>query len=108
MYPDLLLTAIELAETDPPHELKVTLIFDGLLISGFVTSENEYLAHLENAKYFEVPQEIEQDMLDPAFIHLRDAKFYQACENPNPQDVGSYFRAPLDAVIGFAFSNESN
>ncbi|KIO48499.1 hypothetical protein [Nitrosospira sp. NpAV] len=108
MDSDLLLTAIELAETDPAHEMKVTLIFDGLLISGFVTSENEYLAHLENAKYFEVPQEIEQDSSDPAFIHLRDAKFYQPLENPNLQDVGGYFRAPLDAVIGFAFSNEPN
>ncbi|KIO49133.1 hypothetical protein [Nitrosospira sp. NpAV] len=106
MDPALLLVAIELAETDPPHETKVTLIFDGLLISGFITSENEYLMHLENAKYLKVPQETNQDSSDPTFIHLRDATYYQPRENPNLQNIGGYFRVPLDAVIGFAFGSE--
>lgn len=101
-----LLVAIELAETDPPHETKVTLNVNGLTISGFITSEHEYLTHLGNAKYFEDPKEKDQDLSDPIFIHLRDAKFYQPHENPVLQNSGSYYRVPLSAVTGFSFSNE--
>ncbi|SCX76880.1 hypothetical protein [Nitrosospira sp. Nsp13] len=101
-----LLLAIELAETDPPLETKVTLVVNGLLISGFITSENEYLMHLANAKYLEGPQEKDQDLFDPTFIHLRDATYYQPRENPILQNSGGYFRLPLTAVIAFSFGYE--
>lgn len=106
MGPGQLLVAIELAEIDPPHETKVTLIVSGLLISGFITSENEYLMHLANAKYLDDPLEKGQDLSDPIFIHLRDAKCYQPHENPALQRSAGYLRLPLTAVTGFLFGNE--
>ena len=56
MNTTLLLVAIELAEVDPPQETNVTLIVDGLLISGSITSEDQYLTHLANAEELEKRQ----------------------------------------------------
>ena len=103
----LLLIAIDLAETDPPCETKVTLIVDGLLISGFITNQTEYLRHLANAKDLENPKVRSQPSHEcPAFIHLRDASYYQTGQKPNLGDIGGYTRIPLNAVIGFSFGNE--
>jgi hypothetical protein len=103
----LLLVAIELAEADSPQETNVTLIVDGLLISGFITSEDQYLTHLANAKHLKEQQKSSQASPEcPNFIHLRDATYYQPGQKPNVDNIGSYTRVPFNAVIGFSFGNE--
>lgn len=104
--PGELLVAIELAETDPPHETKVTLNVNGLTISGFITSEHEYLTHLGNAKDLEDPPEKDQDLSGLIFIHLRDAKCYQSHENPVLRSSAGYLRLPLTAVTVFSFGDK--
>lgn len=107
MDPALLLIAIDLAETDPPYETKVTLTIDGLLVSGFITDETRYLSHLANARHLEDPQRRSQPPPEcQTFIHLRDASYYQPGQKPKAGNIGSYARVPLGAVIGFSFGNE--
>ena len=89
MDPGLLLVGIDLAEGDPPHETKVTLVIEGIVISGFITSKNQYLLHLANAKNLENPQENEDSAEHPTFIHLRDASYYQPGQKP-VDNIGSY------------------
>src|SRR5674476_788997 len=103
----LLLVAIELAEADPPQETNVTLIVDGLLISGSITSEDQYLTHLANAEELKKRQESNQALPEyPTYVHLRDTSYYQPGQKPNVNNIGSYTRVPLKAVIGFSFGNE--
>jgi hypothetical protein len=105
MNPALLLTAIALVETTPRYEPKVTLIVYGLIISGFITNETQYLTHLANARHLEDPQVRSHPSPEgPTFIHLRDASYYQPGQKPNGGHIGSYTRVPINAVIGFSFA----
>jgi hypothetical protein len=107
MNPALLLIAIDLAETDPRYETKVTLIVGGLLVFGFITNEYQYLTHLANAKHLEAPlRRSPSSAARATFIHLRDASYYQPGEKPNVGNIGSYTRVPLNAVIGFCLGSE--
>lgn len=103
----LLLLAIEFAEAGPSQETNVTLIVDGLLVSGFITSQHQYLTHLANAVELEKQQKSSQTSPEyPTYVHLRDASYYQPGQKPNLDNIGSYARVPFTALIGFSFGTE--
>ncbi|HEV2816149.1 MAG TPA: hypothetical protein VGW40_02860 [Allosphingosinicella sp.] len=121
---------IELA--DIGIELGVTLSAQGMLISGILISGKRYFEQLSedvksgtgpNAsekivslisrsfKQFVVIYEKPEDAGDdwkapkPAYVHLRDARFFMPGQPPLPNNKGVLWRGKLNRVTGFVLAN---
>jgi hypothetical protein len=83
------------------------LLLTDFLFSALLPIKPNIFRHLANARDLENPKVRSQPSREcPAFIHLRDASYYQTGQKPNLGDIGGYTRIPLNAVIGFSFGNE--
>jgi hypothetical protein len=114
MYDPLLEHIIDLAEAETPVEVEVTLIVDGMLVTGHVISEETYMAHHALTRAYlelddEAEDESEADASDEgdeedeedddfddevAYLHLRDAHA--------PGGKLGFFRVALGDVSGFS------
>lgn len=114
MYDPLLEHLIDLAEAETSVEAEVSLIVGGMLVTGFVVSEEKYMAsHALTRAYLELDAEAEGESDadaseegdeedeedddfddDVAYLHLRDAQ-------ANGGKLG-YFRVALSDVSGFS------
>lgn len=111
MKDPLLISLIVLAEAENPIEHDVTLVVGGFLISGFITSYNNYIKCNPTAEAFEKAINIFKQNNDQAhenekeinFIHLHSAKYYVPGVNPIPSNTGIHIRIPLESVQGFSF-----
>ncbi|WP_447903621.1 hypothetical protein [Stenotrophomonas geniculata] len=104
----------------------VTLLVDGMLVSGTMVSGREYFDHITDGirgssspevvknsliQLFEQTASEYQEMLDqpggydPAFIHLKDAAFFVPGGGPPilKKGGGTYWRGSLASVGGFNF-----
>ena len=98
-------------------EVDVTLMVNGLLVTGFIVSADKWRKHNANAAAIDEairkllgethssPETAEPESAPPiSHIHLRDAKFYSPGQHPIPGgDEGTHVRISLDAVDGFTF-----
>ena len=114
MYDPLLEHLIDLAEAETPVEAEVSLIVGGVLVTGYVISEDKYMSHHALTRAYleldadaegesdadaseEGDEEDEEDDDfddDVTYLHLRDA-----------QATGGklgYFRVALSDVSGFS------
>lgn len=105
----LLIQLTDLAESDKAIETDVTLLVDGLLISGFVISADKYMKHhvIAEAYWKNLNNRglVANDPTDrPAnFIHMRDAKYYLPGANPIPGNTGVFVRISLSSIHAFSF-----
>lgn len=105
-------------------EIGITLNVDGFLISGTLSSGTKYFQSFgeeftsgfsdhdlakdisENfASYGDIYLEPEgkESLPPPAFIHLRDAKFFNTSGNPIPYNRGVWWRGKISSVSGFSY-----
>ncbi|MCI1110965.1 hypothetical protein MOQ26_07945 [Stenotrophomonas maltophilia] len=104
----------------------VTLLVDGMLVSGTLIAGREYFSHITDGlrassspeavksvmiQLFEQMASEYQEMLDqpggydPRFIHLKDAAFFVPGGGPPilKKDGGTHWRGSLASVSGFYF-----
>ncbi len=107
-WEDLLLAALVAGVNKAGDGLGVTLAIGGMLVSGQLISAAAFMDGIH------VPAEVkdviargasDEDAPLPAYIHLKDARFYQAGGSAPPIPGNAvptvYFRAKLSSVDGF-------
>lgn len=100
---------IGLASQDDPTEQDVTLMVNGLLVSGYIISVEKWREHHHTldaiGKALDADAELteaEAECPPPNFIHLRNSQIRTPGQSPIPADEdGVFVRIPLLAVDGF-------
>ena len=89
------------------YEVAVTLVVQGLLITGTVISKEKYLKenHVTNMMANSIREPARTYNLDPRrrFIHLKDAQYFMPGNSPIPSDGGTVCRVSLADVAAFNF-----
>ncbi|RZM78704.1 gas vesicle accessory protein GvpU [Leptolyngbya iicbica] len=118
---DRLLQALALVPEKTSIELGITLNLDGLLVTGFVISQEAYFEQLtqgiRETKADDEMKSLLEDFLTelkepiikstaekatfPRFIHLRDAKLYPSEGKGMPSLGSTLWRGDIDSVSGF-------
>lgn len=100
---------------EKPQEAAVTLMVNGMLVTGFIISPEKWLKHCPDAAAVDAAfarafakqegaaqDEGATDDLSLDYIHLRDAKYYVPGQTLFPSEgAGLFVRILLDAVDGF-------
>jgi hypothetical protein len=98
--------------TEGRTKLGITLHVAGMLVSGYVINQRQFLlTHPLTDKLLEVGEKLEEsdeesvavDDESPHFIHLSDARFFLPGHPPIPNDGGVYWRGRISEVSGFSF-----
>jgi hypothetical protein len=105
-------------------EMPITLMLNGLIISGILISSDEYFKlfadgiikeiidkHIESGKIkapskddenqSEASGEEETDEINTKFIHLKDAQIFTPGQNPVPNNVKMLWRGKISSVDGY-------
>ena len=121
MESDRLLQTLALVPEKTSIELGITLNLDGLLVTGFIISQEVYFEQLtEGVRKTNADDEMKsllEDFLSqlkdpiiegtadkgtfPRFIHLRDAKLYPSEGQGMPSLGSTLWRGDIDSVSGF-------
>lgn len=106
---DILIQLTDFAASEKQVEVDVTLLVDGLLISGFVISTEKYMKHNTITDVYwdnlqkkgKIPIEHVDRPAD--YIYLRDAKFHHPGGSGIPTNTGVFLRVRLSSVSCFSF-----
>ena len=112
MKDPILELVVKFAEAESPLETPITLLVDGLMVSGYVMSKDKYMRHNDLTKEIEsaferalaeIKEEKPEDDGKRRFIHLRDAKYFAPGQSPVPTNESVVCRVRIAKVSAFHF-----
>ena len=110
---DILIQLTDFASSSKNVEIDITMLVEGLLISGFVISTEKYMKHNtitdvfweDTLKKGKVPHKHVDRAAD--YIYLRDAKYCHPGGPAIPGNDGVFMRVRLSSVSCFNFGHIS-